>query len=285
MDKMSVLDISKVSKKWDAKCVLCDMSKVALDYIKERPSDWIILDMSNSRFNLVRFSEGGMCTYSKRRLIKLMEKKGVIPSIEEIIQFDDMSIVDIDRRIKCFADAIKEIYPPERIIILELKMVSLCYNKISKNFYSFANLVEIFRQNNIIKYCFNVLKSELEGCYVVKFPDNVVCDEMHKWGNCTMHYTKEYYEYCLSAIKKITNGAPGENIDDILESMREECSNIYLQKYGVTEEMLRKFEENIIRSERRFNTLSMIYKYMARFTFGKVKCYFKQKRKDLWKMP
>lgn len=284
-EKMEALDVSAVGPAWGKKCILHDMERTYLEYIKSKKSDYLIVDMANSRYDIVKFKDGSMGTYSNVYIIDMMSDHGVCPEIESIDGCDSISIEKIKEAIKNIANFIRQNYPVERVILLELKESFVFFDATSDSIYRYEDINTIYKHNKMMHFCFSLLKKELGGgVNIIYLPENIVCNRHHFWGNEPLHYTNEYYDYCFRAINLIINSDNIDNVNKCLEIMRNDCSDIYRKKYGLVEDHLSKFENKISKNKHFRKVKSVIYRRLYHCTKGRWRTFFDQKRKDLWKI-
>ena len=99
-----------------------------------------------------------------------------------------------------------------------------------------------------------------------------------------MHYTVEYYDYCLKAVDLITRRSGGEDVKDGLEALRREYSEIYLRKFGDNRENMRIFNEKLMKRSLSDKLRQSWYRLMTHMLSGKRKQYFAAKRKEWWRV-
>jgi len=276
-------DAGKICKKWQIKCVFYDMTRRAYDYIRQQDSDWFITDAAPLRYDLVQFKGGELCCRSNNKLFNILERKHICPPIEKILSCDEMSFEEIRRRLEKYAEAVLRIYPPEKIILVEVKKVDLFYNPETGNIYQFEKLHGHRIQNKIMQFSFEVLCEAFRGCHIIRMPDYMMGNELHKWGKEPLHYTMEYYDYCLEACNIITAN-PDVDTKNVLEELRRKYSNINLNKYGDSTAMMEEFNKKLNRHRLRHFLKYAYYRFMTHVTSGRIRHSFFVRRRELWRV-
>ena len=226
-----VANISDISR-YIKRCVKNDLLRKSINFIVEEISDYLLIDVALLRTNYIELENGELYYGTYLKIFETLHKHGLLPPIKQIKPFDRFTDEELRSRLKLYIDRILEIYPVDRIILVEVKNV---YKKVdySKQLITqFINNDIPLRQDPFLKKCFEIVKDLLKGCHVIYMPDNVLGDEHHHLKVGFMHYTQEYYDYALKAIDLICSEKYSMDEEvKMLESLRCECSEQYMNLY------------------------------------------------------
>lgn len=188
---------------WYKKNFLHDLNKTAFDELTSTDSDFLIIDFGDIRHSLIYFDNFAIteCDSFKHNKDFLICKKfqNINPSL-----FDPkkMSDEEFSSKIKLYCEALKDKFKPEKIILIEFPYTSK-YKSKNNEIMTFENAHKALGVNQLFKKSNHLAEKYLENCIVIKFPDEVLSDENHKWGLNNLHYEQKYYENAFNEIIKI----------------------------------------------------------------------------------
>ncbi len=233
------------------RCFLLDYNKKCFDYINKKKSDYIILDFADARLPIALFGEKDYVScgtfFNENR--KGLESKFGKPNIYKFDHWDKQQWKEC---INWFCDEILKSYDIEKIILVEVYTVDEYIDK-SEKFCKFPdNRVLLNKKvNEHLKYIFDICCEKLQGCHIIRMPENVFGSAFHKLGLLPLHYHDLYYEYAFKAVQLITCEKP-ENEEEVLEKLRKEYSDLlkykrmeiesdYFRSHKATYERLEKY--------------------------------------------
>lgn len=224
-------------KRWQKQCAYIDLNKTLFDVYDNFSSDYFIVDVGELRCALLKLidyenNSTRVCsTVASREFCLDKDKLGKYGiKVEENIDPFNHTADELEEAITYFCKNILKRYSPEQIIINEVKFVDnyLDINKEIKNFVGEKIIPEGYAKkiNDLYDVATGILKKKLCGCHIIRFPENVIADELHMWGRSPQRYLKEYYEYCNLALNIIT----GKHADEekLLCDLRDRYSNLFL---------------------------------------------------------
>ncbi|MCD8307459.1 MAG: hypothetical protein LUD51_04435, partial [Clostridia bacterium] len=138
---------------------------------------------------------------------------------------------------------IKAIYKPEQIIFHMIYHSNAFIDK-TGHLRAWLPKYKIFDErvknvNPFLEKVYDYCLSQLEGCHIIRWPDNVLADENHHLGIESLHYNGLYYDYAEQAISIITEKLDRYTEVNELKHLRE----LYSQKFAT------------LRAESNYNTL------------------------------
>lgn len=203
VSKPVTIDIEdiKLASNFKRRCVYNDFKKETFSLLEADKSKYIIIDLIDERFKLVKYRRGAeksLITYSAelQESMYIKHPRFVDKRMRHIFGRNKYYVgnISLEQYVKTFCYKIKEIYSEENIIIHKCKM-SMKYKDIQgsiqefpRNYYQYNTM-----SNKILEYMYDCLKRYLPNAKVIDISDKYYADEKHKWGLSPMHYQKEYY--------------------------------------------------------------------------------------------
>lgn len=217
--------------------VFMDITKKSMGWVLDEKSDYILVDVGLLRTDYIQLYNGQLYYGGYKSIFETLDKEGMIPKISGIKPFDFMPDEELRNRLQEYFSKILEVYPVDKIILVEVKNV---FEKVNLDNYLMSNFqdsttVKAKNQNIWLDKCFKYSKEILKGCHIIYFPENVLGDENHHLKPAPMHYTQEYYDYALKAIDIICR----EKLSSDEEMKRlENLRSSYSEKYKMLREQM-----------------------------------------------
>lgn len=157
------------------------------------------------------------------------KKKGIVEDYE-IIRTLNLASDEFEKVMEKYMDLLLNLYPPEKIILVDIKAVSYTFDS-NNNRVTVWNKEEIARMNKSSDRGFEYIKRKFPEIHIVPFPQEVMSDINHKWGNSSLHYIYEYYEYAYKCIDVIFLGLESKLENSIIELLKDECNRKCKKKF------------------------------------------------------
>lgn len=190
---------------WYQKNLMYDLNGDLEQILKEGQGDFLLLNLNTIRYGIILFenSHGELtsCTHS----MPYKNNKDILlgkDKFRQLIRYDQNGIGLLNASFKWFTEVLSEIYPAERIILLENYM---CKKYLTKqgNIQAFGKPDLTERQNNKIAYWNKLFKQYLPECHVLSSSKEYIADENHKWGKGQTHYVYDYYRDMAAKVSDI----------------------------------------------------------------------------------
>ena len=190
--------------------IYLDFTKKYWDYLSEKKSDYLLLDMSDIRLSVLCDRSGCLvsCREPNVKLMDHLGRENIYSSISKR-NVHSFSHSEIREAVQYFSEKISGMYSQDKIIILECDPASEYYDK-KYNIVTFPYTWNVEYCKKIIRYADSVLKENLPGAHIIPHLNNVIADIQHKWGKHVLHFEREYYDYALSAVNIITSKTENE---------------------------------------------------------------------------
>ena len=244
------------------RCLQHDANLSTIDYLKEKNSDWLLLDLGDTRLSVVDWARHNVLmsyTTGLKNTLQIFEEK--LGKEHRIISCTDFPWCEFESRVRYLLDKILSFYQPEQIIFNELYCA---YAFISRKNgyrewdYEYKWMDEQRKQfNPLFKKVYELCLKKLNGCHIIRWPENVIADELHRWGIYPLHYHNLYYEYAEKALDIITQKKERKTEELLLEHLQE----LYSEKFATLRE---KALCNNVRSDRdKWKDYSYTFKALA----------------------
>ncbi|MFS0674937.1 DUF6270 domain-containing protein [Ornithinibacillus sp. 179-J 7C1 HS] len=182
-------DQFNLSSNFQKKCVLNDVRKLFFSTVEERESDYIIIDLIDERFNLLKINDSYITKSNE------LISSNFIESIE--VQEELISNVNHFKfwaaYAKRFFTKLLKIYDPSKIIIHKTKWRAEYLDKFS-NVKSFSNVDGIASKNRFLDKCYRFIEDTFPQVKIIDMTErDYYASENHKWGLAPYHFEDRYY--------------------------------------------------------------------------------------------
>ena len=233
VDKEAYLafDLKKYIPAFPQRCILQDLTRTSIDFLREQKSDWLLVDAALFRRDYFQFGEEQYTCYGAEQFIfDDLAKHQILPPVTGVKRLSDFSPEEIERRMQYYIDQLLSVYPLEQIILIENKNVNLQCDK-NKIVQAFEDRDSYLRENENITRCYQLMKQMLQGCHHIPMPKYVIGNSNHWLGKSPLHYTQAYYDYSFQAVEVINRRLPRQQEEKEIAALREACSQKYLEYY------------------------------------------------------
>ena len=230
------------------RCTCLDLNKNVFEYLSLFDSDYTLVDLGIlfSIYTLkVRMPDDTVTYITYKHGLKqnpdFLENAPF--EIIEKFRFPDKKELFFEY-IRQYAELIKQHIPQEKMIILELPLTQRYIDDNAKiNYFSadgetaeiLENSPRCFDTSLICRYlkrAYKVFEKYFPHAHVIKCPNTeVLCNQNHKWGLHPLHYTIEFYQYALDAIRAVTSVSDRKSEKIMLKSLQNAYTEMIRAKY------------------------------------------------------
>lgn len=185
---------------WAARMLRLSCRKEVPAALREKAGEYLLIDLVDERFRLVRVRYGGKDTFLplSQGVERLLESwKGAEET--EIIPRAGISEAHYDACFDAAARLLTELYGEEKIIINEFFLLPE-YVDDSLRICRYSGEEEISRTNAYLKMLYGKLEARLPKAPVIRMPSDVFGEPHHIWGLAPSHAQASFYEYALGCI-------------------------------------------------------------------------------------
>lgn len=204
-----------------------ELNKTSLDYLFEKKSDYLIVDLMNNRVKMYKKGNHYLCMDSFYRDNKERFDSEFHIDEYETVLIENLTLEDYIPGLDKLCSLILKHYSPNQIIVNRIKgSVSYAEGIRKKQFNeSITNHVNYY--NELIGKMYDYIIPKLRGCHVINPIENILSTNPHKWGLFHLHFHEYYYEYAAKAIELICKNLPYDEEAARLEDLR----RIYWEKF------------------------------------------------------
>ena len=225
-----------VNGNWFKKTLINDINKTAFDALKERHGKYLVIDFTEARMAIVKFSwpnknDHLLVSYSgafrKQYSANLKNNvfKGATFEILPPLSFDDSFW---ENTIKTYAQKLLEIFEEENIILIE-DMPAQYYvgQKGELQKFTIAPHFQDYLECNLLSPKLNAMfKKVCPKAKVIQGLEYALGSSNHKWGTNPFHFTDTTYSYLLESVKAAIDHHEGD-----LDKIHQKYSLLSKQEY------------------------------------------------------
>lgn len=196
---------SERREKFEERCVIHDILKLHFDVLREKPFDYLLLDLIDERHSIIAVDGSYLC-YSVPFLRMAEEFKLDAAKFERRAPRDPSVIEETLANIPRFLERLRCIVDPCRIILHEALWATSFIDS-EGTLRPFPNKAEIALVNDILAAYYARMKSEGELISISLPQDVRVADEKHRWTLEPFHYAGIYYRTFMAELVQLTQRA------------------------------------------------------------------------------
>jgi hypothetical protein len=179
-----------LDSKFQRQMVEYDLNKRAIAALLNDDSEFLIIDMIDERFDLLK-CKNSYITYSNE-----FSNSGLRDKLKfsRVNKEDKMQLWK--ESVKIFINRISEKYHPERIIVNKVYYSSE-YITLENQVKKFSNQSEIDEKNSFLNEMYEYIKEHFPGVSFIEYEGVYYADEKHKWGLSPFHFEERLYkDFC-----------------------------------------------------------------------------------------
>ncbi len=191
--------------------VLNDLRKSAFSQLRDKPADYLLIDLVDERFPLVKYEDSLVTMSNGFRNSRLY-----VPSLpvlkKQRLELENGEIeYNVDGRslreyVQRFCEEILSIFSQKQIILHRVRFTNYYQNK-DGEICEFEPNVKSFNCsiNLQLDYLYKCFQEFWPQSYMIDLSTGYYAVENHKWGLAAIHFQKEYYLAVLGALCDIVN--------------------------------------------------------------------------------
>ena len=194
----------EIASKFQKKQVYKDLTKSVWEEMREKPSDYLLIDFIDERFQIGKMDNSYFTLSNEFVLSHYLENQYKVLEREEVegqYYLDGKSLYSF---LDEFIQKVITQYSPEKVILHKAKHVNKYIDKKGR-VKKFSKVYLQYNQkiNKLLDDMYDYVEEKLSGCVVLDFSEKYYADENHKWGLSTMHYERDYYIRVLNELSSI----------------------------------------------------------------------------------
>lgn len=191
---------------WNARMLKYNAEKSVPSILSQKPTDYILIDLVDDRFNLASFLYKGKQIYIPyylgfEKLVDFLKTQENEFPFENLVSLslDKLSESFLDEGIARAAELLKKIYRQDQIIINEFYLLSR-YVDAELNLCEYPNQAGIGKMNAHLHVMYEKLEKALPEARIIRMPEHTLGEPNHLWGLASTHAEKSYYAYVLDCM-------------------------------------------------------------------------------------
>jgi hypothetical protein len=197
LNDFSLEDI-KLSSDFQKRMVIRDFLKEFFPALKKIKFDYLLIDFADERFNVLTSGES-IITKSNELI-----NSGFLENKQDTFQeISRLSLNQVLWQDACnyFIKRIIDVVNPNRIVLVKVKLAETYRNKDGQVQSFDREKDQIKSYNALLESYYSYFESQCTGCNIVE--EEVLADEMHKWGLSPYHYTGDWYRKICGKLELI----------------------------------------------------------------------------------
>lgn len=219
--KLDIYDF-KLRSNFEKRSALIDFNKSSFEYIASEKSDYLLISLSDNRIDLAEiYDQNGNFINIVTFGTTFKENYNQIPQLKEfkfkIYKPLQLPLSLYFHNIDIFIDKILQLYPRDKIIVVEDLFTDKYYSK-KHELVNFQNTQYVKDINAFYRLLYSKLYEKLNTNNIIELPGNAIGSEEHKLGLFGLHYVDEIYEYANTVIEEIVCGEFNQKVGRALKS-------------------------------------------------------------------
>lgn len=219
-DLLSIDDFSKLdSSNFVKRNLSFNFNRNLKNYLKENPSDFLIIDLCEMRFELaeaiVNNTEKVILTRTKH-MNQIIDNISLVPKIKSL-QIEKTYRLDFEESkpiLEEYSTFLKSIYNENQIILIR-NIPTHIHIDDKNNHFSYFNNLSINKTKSYLNDCYDYLQKLMPNMFVINPPKKLIGDRNHLWGLDSLHFTDDYYNYIYTAIDEIISNQNTYMLDSL----------------------------------------------------------------------
>ncbi|MBV2208071.1 MAG: hypothetical protein KUL77_00715 [Thermomonas sp.] len=194
------LDLSGINSNFQKRMVFADANKTFLDAISNKDFDYLVIDFTDDRFDILELQNGSLITLSAE-FRKTLQSNKSLPSQHKIIKgFSEEFFLKWVSGWTTLRKALKQTNQLSKVLINCIN-----WSKFDNCNEFFSNSQYINIANSDLNRKYNFLTSELNSNQFIKYPEELfVSDSKHRWGRTPFHFKKEVDLFFINCLRSIS---------------------------------------------------------------------------------
>lgn len=186
--------LSESLSAFETRCIETDLAKDALERIAAIDPDYLLIDLIDERFPLIRTMGGGLLT----RSFNLVNHSGIeaaLPRAVTIPNGSEAALRHWARSARIFANRLRDLVRPDRLLIHRAFWAERYREDGKDKPYDSSNMERVRHHNQLLTAYYAHLEAALPEARIIDVPETRrVADPRHRWGFEPFHYIEAYYE-------------------------------------------------------------------------------------------
>ena len=203
IDEESVINPSA----WQRRCVLADFAKTCFDEFAATTPEWLVIDLIDERFDLLRVG-GSYVTRSSAFTAAGLEDREEF-GFERVRRMSQEGCALFDQAARGFAERVLELVPPERVVLHRARWCTRYRDAAGVHPFPQPRIELCRNQNQMLSRGYDTLAAAFGGHAVEMTvdPERDLADAGHRWELEPFHYQPAYNQAAMARLQALVGVA------------------------------------------------------------------------------
>jgi hypothetical protein len=195
-------DVVRLDSAFQKRCVVEDFAKSFFGQLEERRPDWLLVDLVDERFEILR--TGGSCVTRSSAFVSAGLDEALDTADGAVRRLTGEADELLAAAIARFAERLTSILPPERVVVHRAGWMTRYRD--GDDVHDFADDRAAFaeRHNAALDRAYDALEAELAGAPVISLDRRrYVADAQHRWKLEPFHYEPAYNAAAIDRLRSL----------------------------------------------------------------------------------
>lgn len=195
----------RLDSAFQRRCVLEDFAKTFFEQLAADPPDFLVIDLIDERFELIR-TESSWVTRSSAFVSAGLDDAPALAGFERVKRLTSTAAALVIEAVPVFTRRLTEILPPERVILHRAFWLTNfrrdgALHRFPDDRRSFAE-----HQNAALRHAYDALAKSIgrDMPEIALDPDAYAADAHHKWDLEPFHYEAAYNDAARTRLRELT---------------------------------------------------------------------------------
>jgi hypothetical protein len=195
-------DAVRLDSAFQKRCVVDDFAKTFFDQLEERPPDWLLVDLVDERFEVVR--TGGSCVTRSSAFISAGLDDALEPTDGAVRRLTREADALLDAAIARFTERLTGIVPAHRVVVHRAGWMTGYRDGDAIHAFTDERAAFAERHNAALDRAYDALEARLDGAPVIALDRRrYVADAQHRWKLEPFHYEPAYNAAAIDRLRNL----------------------------------------------------------------------------------
>lgn len=196
-----------ISSEWQRRCVLADFGKTFFSSLAHQRPDWLVIDLIDERFDLLRVNGSYVTRSSAFDAGRLGERTDF--EFETVKRMSAEGCLLFERAAPLFAERVLEMLPAERVVLHRALWCTHYRDGADIHPFPEARLELCLRQNEMLTHGYDALAAAFGGraLEIRVEPERQLADAGHRWQLEPFHYEQSYNDHAADWLRDLRDAA------------------------------------------------------------------------------
>jgi hypothetical protein len=192
-----------ISSDWQRRCVLADFHKTFFDWLAQGRPDWLVVDLIDERFDVLRTAGSFVTRSSVFQAAGLDEAAGL--AFDPVRRVSEEGCTLFELAAEEFAERVAEVLEPERVVLHRALWCDRYLDGGEVRSFDARRLELARRENEMLRRGYDALEAAFDGRALVVEVDaeHQLADAGHRWELEPYHYAAAYNDDATGRLQRL----------------------------------------------------------------------------------